>query len=105
MTFRAEEYLKMKDNYTKALSTMQELNLVELERLRMSAPISYDELIERHDQQIILRFQAIHESYLKQGKTREKYMERLALEFREEGLAKADLELIDSYLEHRRWFR
>ena len=32
-------------------------------------------------------------------------MERLALEFREEGLTKADLELIDSYLEHRRWFR
>ena len=48
----------------------------------------------------------MHESYIVQGgKSREKYMERLALEFRDEQLQKADLDLIDAYLEHKRWYK
>jgi hypothetical protein len=32
-------------------------------------------------------------------------MERLNLEFREEGLNKDDLDILDSYFEHKRWFK
>jgi hypothetical protein len=41
---RQEEYIKMKENYQKALCTMNEVYLVEIERFRMSAPIDYEEL-------------------------------------------------------------
>jgi hypothetical protein len=34
----------MKENYLKALSTLNEVNQIEIERLRMSSPIDYDEL-------------------------------------------------------------
>ena len=32
-------------------------------------------------------------------------MTRLGLEFKDESLTRADLELLDAFLEHRRWFR
>ena len=32
-------------------------------------------------------------------------MERLSLEFKEENLKKEDLDLLDSYFEHKRWFK
>lgn len=32
-------------------------------------------------------------------------MARLGIEFKDEGLTKGDLDLIDAFLEHRRWFR
>jgi hypothetical protein len=55
---------------------------------------------------VIERAQAVHETYVvQQGKSREKYMTRLGLEFKDESLTRADLELLDAFLEHRRWFR
>jgi hypothetical protein len=32
-------------------------------------------------------------------------MQRLAIEFKDEGLDKSDLDLMDAYLEHRRFFK
>jgi hypothetical protein len=47
----------------------------------------------------------VHELYLKSGKSREKYMQRLEIEFKHESkkLTKSDLETIDSFFEHKRW--
>lgn len=40
------------------------------------------------------------------GKPREKYMQRLQLEFRfEQNITRTDLEVMDSYFEHRRFAR
>ena len=33
------------------------------------------------------------------------YMERLSLEFKDESLPKSDLDLLDAYLEHKRWYK
>ena len=44
ISFSEVEYFKMKENYQKALSTMNEVYQIEIERLRMSSPISYEEL-------------------------------------------------------------
>lgn len=38
-----------------------------------------------------------------QGKTREKYTERLEIEFKYDKLTKKDFELIDSYYEHKKF--
>lgn len=32
-------------------------------------------------------------------------MERLGIEFKDENLQKADLDLLDAYIEHKRWFK
>ena len=104
--FLGEEYFKMKDSYQKAITTMNELFMLENERARMQAPISFDELSEMFGSSAIERAQAVHETYVvQQGKSREKYMARLGLEFKDDGLTKADLDLIDAFLEHKRWFR
>ena len=85
---------------------MYELFTLENERAQMQAPIQYEELIQQYDADIIARASAIHDTYLVQGgKQRERYMERLALEFKDQGLTKPDLDLIDSFIEHRRWYK
>jgi len=43
------EYLRMKDNYHKALTTMTELNNLEKQRMHMNAPVGYQELLEEYD--------------------------------------------------------
>lgn len=79
---------------------------MENERARMSAPIQYEELTQQYDPAIIERAAAIHDSYMVQGgKSRDKYMQRLAIEFKDESLDKSDLDLLDAYLEHRRFFK
>ncbi len=105
--FLGEEYLKMKESFQKAITTMSELFILENERARMSAPIQYEDLIQRYDSSIIERAAAVHETYIVQGgKSRDKYMQRLALEFKSDpSIEKADLDLIDGYLEHKRWYR
>jgi hypothetical protein len=104
--FLGEEYLKMKDNFQKAIATMTELFMLETERARMSAPISYEELTSQYDPYIIERASAIHDSYIVQGgKSRDKYMQRLTIEFKDEGFEKQDLDLLDAFLEHRRFYR
>ncbi len=62
---------------------MHDINMLELERFRINAPITLEELNENYDQSIISRFGNVHEAYLKSGKTREKYVERLKIEFKE----------------------
>ena len=87
--FLGEDYLTMKTSYLRALSTMHELFMLENERARMQAPISYDEITEMFGGDIIERAQAVHENYVvQQGMSREKYMARLGLEFKSEGLTK-----------------
>ena len=95
----------MKENYHKALATMTELNNLERERMQMNAPVSHQELVEKYGQEILQRFQAVHEAYLKSGKSREKYIQRLEIEFRNEELERSDFEMIDSYFEHKRWVK
>ena len=36
----------MKENYQRALATMNEINTLELERFRLNSPVEYDELIK-----------------------------------------------------------
>ena len=104
--FLGEEYIKMKENFQKAIATMTELFMLENERAKMSAPIQYEELIQQYDPALVERAAAIHDSYMVQGgKSRDKYMQRLVIEFKDEGLDKSDLDLMDAYLEHRRFFR
>jgi hypothetical protein len=67
------EYFKMKENFQKALHVMTELFKVERERLHMNAPTTHAELSQQYDADILNRFQAVHELYQKNGKTREKY--------------------------------
>jgi len=43
--------------------------------------------------------------YVLQGQTREKYWQRLEIEFKLDKLSKQDLELIDSYYEHKRFLK
>jgi len=52
---------------------------------------------------ILQRFYGVHVAYTTSGKTREKYMQRIDIEFKHDNLTKADLELIDSYYEHKRF--
>ena len=105
--FLGEEYHRMKDSYQKAVATMSELFMLENERAKMQAPISYEELADMFGGDIIERASAVHETYVvQQGKSREKYMARMSLEFKQDtSLTKADLDLLDAFLEHRRWFR
>ena len=84
---------------------MSELYKVERERLHMNAPITYPELQELYDSDVLNRFQGIHELFQKNGQSREKYQQRLQIEFRSQGLKKQDIELIDSYFEHKRWVK
>lgn len=51
--FLGEEYFKMKENYQKAVNTMNEIFMLESERARMSAPIEYDQLVEQYDANIV----------------------------------------------------
>jgi|LauGreDrversion4_2_1035121.scaffolds.fasta_scaffold191119_3 hypothetical protein len=84
---------------------MSELFILENERAKLSAPIQYEELVEKYSPDIISRASAVHELYcVSGGKSRDLYMERLALEFKDT-LGRSDLDLLDSYLEHRRWFK
>lgn len=99
------EYFKMKENFQKALHVMTELFKVERERLHMNAPTTHAELSQQYDADLLNRFQGIHELYQKNGKTREKYQQRLDIEFKSQGLKKQDIELIDSYFEHKRWVK
>ena len=74
----------------------------------MAAPIQYDELCQQYEQTVISRVQAVHDAYVIQGgKSRDKYMERLGLEFAGEdiSLSRADFEVIDGWIEHKRWFK
>lgn len=43
-----DEYCKMKENYQKALATMNDINNLEIERYRMNAPIEYEELLNKY---------------------------------------------------------
>lgn len=96
----------MKEHYQKALATMYDINMLELERFRMKAPVTQEEMSEKYGQEVMQRFGNVHEAYLKQGKTREKYMERLKLEFKEaKSIETQDLEALDGYFEHKRWFK
>ena len=47
----------------------------------------------------------MHETYLKSGKTRDKYMQRIEIEFKYDDITKVDIELIDAFLEHKRWLK
>jgi hypothetical protein len=44
--FLGVEYIKMKEQFEKAIATMTELFMLENERAKMSAPIQYEELIQ-----------------------------------------------------------
>jgi hypothetical protein len=37
------------------------------------------------------------------GKSRDKYWQRIEIEFQEENLARSDLEMLDAYFEHKRF--
>ena len=50
------EYLKMKDNYHRALQAMNELHNLEKDRIHMKAPIQWQELSEMYTQDILSRF-------------------------------------------------
>lgn len=84
---------------------MNELHNLEKDRIHMKAPIQWQEISEIYTQDILSRFQAVHEQYIGGGKTREKYMQRIDIEFKHEvkKLTKSDIELIDSFFEHKRW--
>ena len=84
---------------------MSELNGIEIDRIHMNAPCQWSDLTDRHDTDILQRFQNIHETYLKSGKSREKYMQRIDIEFRNDNLNKQDIELIDAFFEHKRWLK
>ena len=85
---------------------MAELFMLENERAKMAAPIQYEKLIQNFDLSIVERAAAVHDNYMVQGgKSRDKYMQRLALEFKDEGLDRSSLDLLDGYLEHRRFYR
>ena len=86
---------------------MTELFQLETERARIAAPIEYEALVERYGLDVINRASAVHDSYIVQGgKSREMYMERLGIEYKKDySLTKQDLDLIDGYLEHRRFLR
>lgn len=99
------EYLKIKDNYYKALGIMDELHNIERDRLHMNAPCQYSDLLDLHSPEILERFHNVHETYLKSGKSREKYMQRIEIEFKRNNISKAQIELIDSFFEHKRWLR
>jgi len=72
----------------------------------MGAPAELEDLAGRFGLDVVNRAAAIHDSYMVQaGKSREMYMERLALEFKGESLTKQDLDLLDGYLEHRRFLK
>lgn len=43
-----DEYLKMRENFTKALSVMQQLHEIEIMRLNNQQPISYEQLIKMY---------------------------------------------------------
>ena len=47
--FLGEEYIKMKENFQKAIATMTELFMLENERAKMSAPIQYEDLIQQYE--------------------------------------------------------
>ncbi len=62
---------------------MGELFMLENERARMQAPVSFDELSDMFGLDVLERAQAVHDTYIvQQGKSREKYMARLSLEFK-----------------------
>lgn len=44
-----DEYYLMKENYQKALGTMNELYQVEIDRFRLNAPVEYEDLLERFE--------------------------------------------------------
>ena len=46
--FLGEEYTQMKESYQKAIATMGELFMLENERARMQAPISFEEISEMY---------------------------------------------------------
>lgn len=77
-----EEYLRMKDSYHRALSTMTELHEIEKERINMNAPCTYSDLTEKYPLDLVQRFQSVHDTYSKTGKSRDKLTQRLELEFK-----------------------
>ena len=46
--------MKMKNQFTKALTVMSELHQVEIERLRMAAPISHEQLSKMYGKHNVL---------------------------------------------------
>lgn len=47
------EYLKMKENYNKALDTMTQLLNMEKERMAMNSPVNYNDLVEKYGHEIL----------------------------------------------------
>ena len=101
-----------------ALNTMELLYRTEIERLAFSHPpasttaqqqvelLSSEEVHDRFSQGQLERFTAIFDSYQRQGgTTRDKYMDRLELEFRLDGLQRSDLDILDKFYQNKRWQR
>ena len=65
-----------------------------------------NEIFMKFSRSQIQRFLSVFDAYQRQGgSTREKYRERLEIEFRRDGLTKSDLDSLDAYYQKRRWLK
>ena len=67
---------------------MDELHSIEIDRLHLNAPCLYSDLLKLHSAEILERFHNIYETYIKSGKSREKYMQRIEIEFKNDKMPK-----------------
>jgi hypothetical protein len=82
---------------------MNETYQLKFERLKMNEPVSLEEINQLFSDKEKEAMMRIHNDYIIGGKNRTKYKERVEIEF--PNYPPGKIEMLDSYIEFKRWFR
>jgi len=101
--FLGDDYHKMKKDYKRAIDTMNETFKLKYERLKMNEPVTQEEINEEFNEKEKEAMKRIYNDYILGGQNRVKYQERIEIEF--PNYPRRKLEMLDSYIEHKRWLK
>lgn len=102
-TFLGSDYTKMQTDYQKAIDIMNETYQLKFERLKLNEPVSQEEINENFTEKDRETMMRIYNDYILGGQNRVKYQERLEIEFPK--YSRDKLDMLDAYIEHKRWVR
>ena len=99
--FLGADYAGMKVDFARAVESVNEIYRLEFERLGLKMPPYMSRFEEEWPEKEQNRLGVVYDNYIRSGKGREKYWERLQLEF--PGRSREQLEGADACVEFRRW--
>jgi len=101
--FLGDDYEKMKIDYKRAMDIMNETFELKLERLKMNEPVTQEEINQEFNNKEKETMKRIYDDYILSSQNRVKYQERIEIEF--PNYPREKLDMLDSYIEHKRWLK